>query len=86
MNYYNAYQRNIETGMFLCFENGYYLFELENGVIINFEQINKNILKEFDLKSDKYKTKMFMVYYIEIFDDLDDEDFIIYKLDGLELL
>jgi len=86
MNYYIAHQTYSVTGLYKGYENGYYLFELNNGVIINFEQINKNVLKEYDLKSDLYKTKTFIVHYLEIFDDLDDEDFIIYKLDGLELL
>ena len=86
MNYYTAYQTNTATGIYLGYQDGYYLFELNNKVVINFEQINKNVLKEFDLKSAKHKNQVFMVYYFEIFDDLDDEDFIIYKLNGLELI
>ena len=33
-----------------------------------------------------FKNKAFEIYYTEIFDDLDDEDFIVFRLDDLKLL
>lgn len=86
MNYYSAEQLNIDKGIYKGFENGYFLFELDKEIIINFEEISKNILEEFDLKSKLYLNKKFEINYKEIFDDLDDEDFIIYRLESLKLL
>ena len=86
MNYYNASQTVTTTGIYVGFIDGSFSFELENGDIIDFDQINKNVLLEYDLKSSVFKGKKFNITYKEIFDDLDDEDFIIFKLDKLEIL
>ena len=86
MIYYKAEQASTLAGIYKGYEDGYYLFELNNGVIMDFEQINKKVLEEFDLKSTTFKNKSFIVNYLEIIDDLDDEDFIIYKIEKLELL
>ena len=86
MNYYSAMQSLSAKGMLIGYLDGYATFQLENDDIINFEQINKKILSAYDLKSNQYKNKIFEIYYTEIFDDLDDEDFIIFRLDDLKLL
>ncbi len=69
-------------GVFKEYSNGYFIFELENGDILDFEQINKNILSEFDLKNNQFKNQRFEVVYKEIIDE-DDEDFMVFKIDKL---
>ncbi|MFY7670817.1 hypothetical protein ACOSP6_06980 [Tenacibaculum sp. MEBiC06402] len=86
MRYYNAEQSVSVEGIFRSYENGYYKFELNNGDDIDFEQINNKILHLYDLKSKEYVGKLFSIEYIEIIDDLDDEDFIVLKLNNLKLL
>ena len=86
MNYYSARQSLSSKGLFIGYLDGYATFHLENDDIIDFEQIDKRILADYDLKNGDYKNKTFEIYYTEIFDDLDDEDFIIYRLDNLKLL
>ncbi len=74
------------TAKFLEFiSGGAYSFELENGDIIVFEQINKSILNKYDLKSKEFKNKNFEIAYTEVFDD-EDDDFIIFKLEKIKLI
>ena len=61
-------------------------FQLENEDMIHFEQIDKKILSVYDLKSNQFKNKTFEIYYTEIFDNFDDKDFIVFRLDDLKLL
>ena len=86
MNYYNAKQSLSSKGLFIGYLDGYATFQLENDDVIDFEQIDKKILAEYDLKNGDFKNKTFEIYYTEIFDDLDDEDFIVFRLDDLKLL
>jgi hypothetical protein len=86
MKYYNAEQSVFVDGVYKSYENGYYKFELSNGDDIDFEQINNKILNLYDLKSKEFVGKQFSIEYIEIIDDLDDEDFIVLKLNDLKLL
>ena len=86
MNYYRAEQANTLAGIFKGYKDGYFVFELNSGAIMDFEEINKAVLQEFDLKSDKLINKNFIVNYIEIIDDLDDEDFVILKIHSLKLI
>ena len=86
MAYYNSQQTVTLVGVYQGYTNGYYVFELENGDIIDFEQINKKNLEAFDLKSSTFKNKKFKITYKEIFDDVDDEDLVLFKLDNLQLL
>lgn len=83
---YNSQQQVTLVGVYQGYTSGYYVFELENGDIIDFEQINKKNLEHFDLKSPTLKNKKFKITYKEIFDDVDDDDLVIFKLDNLELL
>ena len=86
MAYYNSQQTVTLVGVYQGYTNGYYVFELENGDIIDFEQINKKNLEAFDLKSSAFKNKKFKITYKEIFDDVDDEDLVLFKLDNLQFL
>ena len=86
MNYYSAEQSMTSIGVYKGYTNGYFIFKLDNNDIIDFEEINKMILVKFDLKSDALKGEKFEIEYKEIFDDLDDEDFIVLKLENLNLL
>ena len=54
--------------------------------VIYFEQIDKKIERVHNLKRNHHKNKFFEIYYTEIFDDLDEEEFIIFRLDDLKLL
>ena len=86
MNYYSAKQSFSSKGLFLEYLDGYVTFQLENDDIIDFEQIDKKILEEYNLKNEEFKNKYFEIYYTEIFEDLDDDDFIVFRLDDLKLL
>ncbi|REH54667.1 hypothetical protein C7448_102190 [Tenacibaculum gallaicum] len=86
MAFYNSRQTVTLVGVYQGYTNGYYIFELENGDIIDFDQINKKNLEHLDLKSSSLKNKSFEITYKEIFDDLDDEDIVIFKLENLQLL
>ena len=86
MNYYNTEQTVTLKGLFKEYSNGAFSFELENKDIIDFEEINKNVLIKYDLKSSTFKNKTFLITYKEIFDDLDDDDFVVFKLENLEIL
>lgn len=66
--------------------NGYYTFELENGDIIVFEQVEAKILKEFQLKSNKNIDMVFEIIYTEIYDDFESDDFLIFRLEDLNFL
>ncbi len=86
MNYYSAKQNITITGTFIGFINGTYTFHLENNDIIDFDEINTKIFEEFDLKSTSLKNKVFEIIYSENFDDIDDEDIVVFRLEKLNLL
>lgn len=86
MNYYSAKQSITIIGDYIGYENGEYVFHLENGDVIDFDQISTTILNEFNLKSNDFKNKTFEIMYSENFDDLDDEDIVIFKLEKLKLI
>lgn len=86
MNYYSAKQSITIIGTFLGFINGTYTFHLENNDVIDFDEINTKIFEEFDLKSTSLKNKVFEITYSENFDDIDDEDIVVFKLELLKLL
>jgi hypothetical protein len=84
MNYYSSTQLITITGDYIGFMQGGYAFHLENDDIIDFDQINPIVLEEFDLKSSELKNKTFEIVYSENFEDLDDEDVVIFKLEKLK--
>jgi len=76
----------METAVFKKFENGYYTFLLDNGDDMIFEEVHPRVLHKFDLKNDKLLiNEKFHLSFVEVFDD-EDEDFIIYRIEYLELI
>ncbi|CAM1362818.1 hypothetical protein [Tenacibaculum xiamenense] len=86
MNYYSAEQSITMTGVFVGYVNGNYVFHMENDDVIDFERINKEVLEIYNLKDGTLKNKKFEVGYTELYDDLDDEDYVIFRLDKLNEL
>ncbi|MGB0896283.1 MAG: hypothetical protein ACPGU9_05385 [Flavobacteriaceae bacterium] len=74
------------VGVYRNHLNGYYSFSVENADVIVFEQIDSKILKEFQLKSDRYINMIFEITYSESYDEFESDDFMIYKLEHLKLL
>ena len=76
----------METAIFKKYANGYYTFLFENAEELVFEEVNPRILYKYDLKNDKSLiNKTFTLSFVEVFDDVD-EDFIIYRIEYLELI
>ena len=76
----------MEKAVFKSYKNGYYTFLFENGEDMVFEEVHPRVLKQFDLKSDiSLIDKEFRVFFVEVFDDAD-EDFIIYRIESLKPL
>lgn len=76
----------METAVFKKYENGYYTFLFSNGEEIVFEEVDQRVLHKFSLKNDKSLiNKTFTLKFVEVFDD-DDEDFLIYRIEFLELI
>ncbi len=75
-----------EIGLFKKHNQGYYTFELEGNEILVFEEIKKSVLKEFNLLANEYTNSKFEITYKEIISDLDDDEFIIYKIEHLKLI
>ncbi len=86
MNYYSTEQSMNSIGVYSGYRDGYYTFILQNNEVVDFEEINKMLLVQFDLKSDELKGRKFEIIYKEIIDDLDDEDFVVLKLEELKLI
>ena len=86
MGYYSSFQDANTQGVFLRYENGYFYFTNESKDEIVFDEINKHALEKYDLKTAEFKGKKFHIYYTEIMEDLDDEDFVVLRLDDLELI
>ncbi len=86
MSYYETQQTKSEEGIFINYSNGYYTFVFSFEEKIIFEEISKNVLEEFNLQDGSMLHKTFNVTYEEIIHDLDDDDYIIFRLLKLELL
>jgi hypothetical protein len=86
MNYYNDKQSLSDKAIFIGYLEGYATFQLENDDIIDFDQINEKIFSAYDLKEPDFKNRSFEIYYTEIFDDSEDDNYIIYRLEDLKLL
>ena len=76
----------IETGVFIKYHDGYFTFQFSYDELIVFEEINTEVLEEFDLRSGDLIGATFNVIYKEIINDLDDDDFITFRLLKLQLL
>ncbi|MGH1384693.1 hypothetical protein [Kordia sp.] len=86
MIYYDTHQRKSEEGVFIKYNNGYYTFQFSFEERIIFEQIERNVLEDYNLRNDEYIGATFNITYEEIINDIDDEDFIIFKILELELI
>ena len=86
MNYYNTEEIRTEEGVFVKHYNGYFTFQLSFDELIVFEEVNTAVLEEFDLRSEAYIGSTFEVTYKEIINDLDDEDFLIFRIMKLKLI
>lgn len=85
-SYYSNEEKIEALGTFITFGFGYYSFVLENGDEVIFEEIKKEVLEKYDLKSGKFQGKKFNLTYSILTEDLDDEDFVVLRLDYLEKL
>ena len=75
-----------QTAVFKSYNNGYYTFIFENDMEVVFEEIRLEILEKYDLKNDlSLRNKVFNLAYSEAIED-DDDDFIILKIEYLELI
>jgi hypothetical protein len=83
---YSEKQTVLMTGDYIGYLQGGYVFHLENDAIIDFDQINFKILEEFGLKSNQFKNTTFEIVYSENFDDLDNKNAVLFKLEKLKLL
>lgn len=83
---YNIFQTKIEEGIFVKYHDGYFTFRFEFDELIVFEQLNKRVLEEFNLRGTLYIGSRFNVTYEELLDESDDDDFIIFRLRKLELI
>ena len=75
-----------ETVVFKSHKNGFYTFTIDNDIDMDFEEIHPQILMRFDLKNDKsLLNNAFHIAYSEDIVD-DEDDFIIYRIEYLELI
>lgn len=86
MNYYKTQETKSEEGVFINYSNGYYTFIFSFEEKIIFEEISKNVLEKFNLQDGSMLNRTFNVTYKEIINDLDDDDFITFKLLELKVL
>jgi hypothetical protein len=84
MNYFNTEEIRIEEGVYMNYHNGYFTFRFSFDELVVFEEVKTEVLEAFDLRSEKYIGTTFMVTYKEIINDLDDEDFLTFRLLKLE--
>lgn len=72
--------------VFISYKDGYFKFLFETGEEMVFEEVHPRALKQYDLKNNKTLIgKSFMVSYIEVIEDAD-EDFVIYRIESLKPL
>jgi len=75
---------------FSGYEEGVYSFSNSDDEVFEFEKINANILKDFDLKSEKYLNKKFKITYkeetIKVEEDGNEEEYEVWTITKLELV
>jgi hypothetical protein len=86
MTYFESKEQVIAEGTFITYAYGYYSFELEDGEVLAFDEVDKRVLEKYDLKSRKFADCKFEIHYSIIIDDTDEEDFVILRLDDLRNL
>ena len=85
MRYYQSTEKVRVVGTFITYAYGYYSFELEGGEVLSFDEIDHAVTKKYDLRSNQFNNQIFEIFYSIIIDDLDDEDFVILRLDDLNI-
>lgn len=83
MSFYSLIETRSERATFDTFHDGYFTFILESDEAIVFEEINRFILEKYDLRNVEFRGKKFDITFSENIEDLDDEDFVIYRLEKL---
>ena len=83
MRYFESREQVVVGGTFIIYAYGYYSFELDDGEVLAFDEIDKLVLEKYNLKSDLLNGHKFEIFYSIIIDDMDDEDFVILRLDDL---
>jgi len=76
--------QNVEYGIFKKYFDGYYLFAMDSGDVIVFEEVSQLAVRKFDLKSDEHVGKSFEITYSEYVEE-EDEDYISFKIERLKL-
>lgn len=86
MNYYNIEETRTEEGVFVKHHKGYFTFRFSFEEIIIFEEIKTSVMEVYNLKSEEYLGASFEVTYKEIINDLDDDDFLTFRIIDLKLI
>ena len=86
MIYYSTEEIRIEEGVFIKHLDGFYSFQFSFDELVVFEEINASVLEEFDLRTEEFVGATFEVTYKEIINDLDDDDFLIFRIIELKLV
>jgi hypothetical protein len=86
MSYLSNLKGLKEKGVFIKYSQGYFTFLLKNGEKIIFEEVDKRVLNKFDLSLKDLAGKEFEVYYSKKIEYFEDDDFIIYRIEDLELI
>lgn len=86
MIYHQTEERAFTVGKFVTFGYGYYSFELGNKELLVFEEIDKALLQKYDLRTGAYEGRYFEVAYSILTEDLDDEDFVVLRLNDLTMV
>jgi len=85
----NLVNQETETvkASFTEFDDDVYLFKDKDGFSVEFEHVKDEILKQYDLKGDSLKGKLFLItYFGETEVDADGEDIITNTIIALKLL
>jgi uncharacterized cupredoxin-like copper-binding protein len=68
------------------YEDGTYYFTDSNDDLFEFQQVEKAVLKEFDLMSNTFENKKFKVTYKTVEEEVDDEEYTSYVITALTLI
>lgn len=69
---------------FITFGFGYFSFELQDGEVLVFEDVDQKVLDKYNLKSDEWNGLDFEITYCTIIEDLGNENFVSLRLDDLK--
>ncbi|GAA4112344.1 hypothetical protein GCM10022393_10740 [Aquimarina addita] len=77
--------QNVEYGVFKKYYDGYFQFLMDTGDMLVFEELSPSASKGIDLKSNQFHNKSFEITYSE-YSENEDENFVSYKIEKLELI